>query len=165
MYGYRLAGLVAFVEVVTLQHSRNSVMRCQFYEIGRTHRGHPTRVEIYTGLLGVQNLVNLCLVGRCIRFDLRLRQGGASFVFAARVSDHSGEVADEEDHFVTKLLKLAHLVDQDCVTDVQVRRGRIEARLYDKRSLFFELFRKAVLRKNFVNPAGKFAQLIFDAGH
>ena len=66
---------------------------------------------------------------------------------------------------MAKLLKLSHLINENRVADVQVGRGWIEACLDNKRPVFLELFREAVFRKNFVCPAGKLIQLIFDAGH
>src|SRR3546814_7107899 len=49
------------------------------------------------------------------------------------VANHSGEIADQEDHLVAEVLELPHLVEQHGVADVQVRRGRVEAGLDPQR--------------------------------
>ena len=56
--------------------------------------------------------------------------GGRVALRAARIADETGEVADQEDDFVAKILELAQLVDEDGVPEMQVGRRRIEARLH-----------------------------------
>ena len=66
---------------------------------------------------------------RGVGLHLLRRQPRARHVAPGRIADQTGEIADQEDHLVTELLKLAHLVDQHRVAQVQVGCRGIEARL------------------------------------
>ena len=50
------------------------------------------------------------------------------------IADHRGEVADQEDHLVAEVLHLPHLVQHNGVTEMDVRRGGVEAELDAQRA-------------------------------
>ena len=93
------------------------------------HAAEPARIEIDARLLAIEDLEDLLLVGPGVRFDLLARQRRTRRVAPGRIADHSGEVADQKRDFVTEVLELPHLVDEHGVAEMQVGRGRIEARL------------------------------------
>ena len=66
------------------------------------------------------------------------------------VTDHPGEVADQEQDLVTQLLKLAQLVYQHRVSQMQVRRRGIEAGLDAQRPVPGELFLQFGLDEDFL---------------
>src|SRR5690349_17231375 len=115
-------------------------------EVGRVHGIEPSRVECDLRLLGVQDFEDLIFVGPGVVFNLFTRQRRASRILARRITDHPREVADQENHMMAELLKLAHLVEQHGMPKMQVGCGRVEAGLYTQdraraeraRELFFD---------------------------
>src|SRR5690606_15078 len=90
------------------------------------------------------------------------RTGGA---LAAGVADHPGEVSDEEDHLMAEVLELAQLINEDGMPEVQVRRGRVEARLDPQWLATLELFDQLGFHQEFIRTALDQRQLLFDRLH
>ncbi|MCY1419856.1 hypothetical protein D9M71_354560 [compost metagenome] len=126
MDGDRLVGAVALAEVIAFEHASNGVLRRQANEVRRAQLVHPGGVEGHLGPGRIEDLEHLSLVGLGIIQDLLTGQRRASGALATGVADHSGEVADQEDHLVPELLELAQLINKHGMSQVQVRRGRIE---------------------------------------
>jgi len=59
--------------------------------------------------------------------DLLGRQRRACGVAPGRVADQRGEIADLKYYLMTQILQLAHFVQHHGVTDVYIRRGRVQA--------------------------------------
>ncbi len=78
---------------------------------------------------GIQHQAGLREIGLGVFVDLLARQRRAGGVAARRIADHRREIADQEDHLMAQILQLAHLVQDDRVAEVQVRRGRVQAEL------------------------------------
>src|SRR5207247_8830156 len=106
---------------------------------------HPAAVEVDEGPLGVQDFEDLPLVRLGVLPYLLLRQRLAGLRDAGRVTDHAGEIADEEDHLMAKVLEVLQLVDEDGVPEMEVRRGVIDAGLAAERPPLFERRRVLVL--------------------
>ena len=85
------------------------------------------------------NSTRVCC-GFGVGHDLVTGQRLAGHVLPGGVADHSGEIADQEDHLVAQHLELAQFVDQHGVAEVQIRRGRIETGLDHQRATGFQLF-------------------------
>ena len=64
-----------------------------------------------------------------------------------------------------QLLKLAHLVDQHRVANMQIWRRRVEAGLDDQRPALLQFCLKPVLRQNLVRAAAKLRDLFLDTAH
>ena len=92
-----------------------------------THAAEPARVEVHARALTIEDAEDLLLVGTRIGLHFLDGKAWSGRIATGRVTDQSGEVADQEDHFVAKLLERTHLVDQHGMPEVQIRRGRIEA--------------------------------------
>ena len=134
----RLPLRVPLVKVFPLQHASHGVVRAQFDQpIGR-HRTHPTTVELHLCFLRVQNLEDLALVRLGVLQHLFLRQRNTRLRPPRRIANHTGEVTDQKDDLMPEVLKVFQLVDQDGVTEMQVRSRGIEARLDPQRSLFLD---------------------------
>ena len=54
---------------------------------------------------------------------------------------------------MTQILELAKLVDQNCMTKVQVRRSRVKSGLNPKGTAFLQLFLKLFDPQDFLGPA------------
>ena len=132
--GDRLAGLVALLEIAALEHLRDVVVGGQLDEPVAAKRDQPAAVELHDGLLRIEQLEDLRLVGLGVALDLGRRQRRARLRSTRRVADHRREIADDEDHRVTQILEVLHLADEHRVTQVQVRRRRVEADLHDERA-------------------------------
>ena len=76
--------------------------------------------------------------------------GGRVAFLPDGIADHAGEIADQENDVMTELLKLAHLVDQDRVTDMQIRRRRVEAGFDDQRPAQLQLRLESVFGQDLV---------------
>jgi hypothetical protein len=107
----------------------------------------------------------LCLVGLRVGLDFLRRQRRPGGVLSGRVTDHAGEIADQEHDVVAELLKLAHLVDENRVTDVQIGRRRVEPGLDDQWPALLQLRFQPVLGQYFIGAAGEFRDLILDTAH
>ncbi len=129
MDGDRLIGRVALVEIIALEHASHSVLRSQADEVGGAHLIHPGGVECHFSPGRIENLEHLGLVGLGIFENLLTSQRRTRCTLAARIANHPGEVANQEDHLVTQFLELAQLIDKHGVAQVQIRGGRIEAGL------------------------------------
>ena len=60
---------------------------------------------------------------------------------------------------MAELLKLAHLIEEHRVPEVQVRRGRVKARLDAQRLPFFKLAQEFGLDQHFARTALDFGEL------
>jgi len=133
MHRNRLAGLEALAEIVALHHSRHGVLGRQLDHSARAEWVAPFGVVANLGLGGVQHQAGLAVVGLGVGFDLLAGERRARAVAAGRIPDGGREVADQEDHGVTKILELAHFVQHHRVADMDVRRGRVQAQLDSQR--------------------------------
>ena len=86
----------------------------------------PLAVEADFGLVAIENLEDLRLVGLGVGVDLLAGERRARGDAARGIADEAGEVADEEDDGVAHVLKVLELANEDGVAEVQVGRGRIE---------------------------------------
>ncbi len=161
----RLVVFVALGEIVALEHARHRVPRREANHVGRGFRPVPGRVEADFGRVRIENLEHLRLVGLGIFLNLFRRQRWSGRRFAARVADHAGKVTDQEHDVVPEILELAHLVDQHGMTEVQIRRGRIEAGLDSQRLAAANFFLQFSLEQYFITTAFYLLHCIFLGNH
>src|SRR3546814_7407534 len=72
----------------------------------------PFAVETQLGPVAVEHLEHLVGVGARVGLHVLAGERLAGGVLAAGVANHSGEIADQEDHLVAEVLELPHLVDR-----------------------------------------------------
>ncbi len=94
VHGNRFFFMEAFVEVLTLEHLRDGVLRGQTDEILSRKLREPAAVEIHHGFLRAENFENLCLIGLGVFRNLLLRQRRPGRGAARRIADHAGEISD-----------------------------------------------------------------------
>src|SRR5580700_1439473 len=110
----------AFMKVLALQKLRNGVLRHQADEIVSGKVGKPAPVEVDHSFLRIENLENLRLVRFSVFLDLLASQRRTRGRAPRWIADHSGEVADQKDCRVPKILKVLQLAQNDSVAKVQV---------------------------------------------
>jgi hypothetical protein len=161
----RLSTFIALVEIVALEHARDRVLRRQLDHVGSAHRAEPFRVEAQFGALAIEHLVDLGRVGFGVRLHVLARERLARCILAARIADHAGEVADQENHLMSQILELAHLVEQHRVAEMQVRRGRIEAGLDPQRAAELEPREQIFALDDFFGAATNHVECLVDVVH
>jgi hypothetical protein len=81
---------------------------------------HPTRIETHLSQVRVKDLEHLLPVGGRICLNFTATEGWPSSTFSTRITDHRREVSDQKYHLMTALLKLAELVQQNGMPQVQI---------------------------------------------
>jgi hypothetical protein len=129
----RLVLLEAGAEVDALHHASERVGAREADHAFGAERPQPAAVVVDDRAVAVEHGVHLALIGAGVLLDLaaaELRTGG---LLPRGIADHPGEVADQEDHPMSEVLEMPHLAQQHRVTEVQVRRGRVEPGLHHQR--------------------------------
>ncbi len=129
----RLARVVPLAEVAPFEHLRDVIARRQPNPVVTRHRAEPAAVEVHHGLHGVEQLEHLPLVGLGVRVDGLACERRPGLGSAGRVADEAGEIADQKDHRMAKVLEVLHLANEHGVAEVQIWRGRIEPHFHDQR--------------------------------
>ena len=129
MDGDGLARGITLAEIIPFQHTRHSVFGGQLHQASGAEFLHPTGIEFDACPARIKDLEDLFFIGCSIPPNLFRRERFARQVLAAGIADHAGKVADEDNRLVAKLLKLAQLVDEHRVAQMQVRSRRVESRL------------------------------------
>ena len=129
--------LVPLQVVVSFEDSGHGVLGGKADHVFQVHLAQPLGVELDDGLLGVQNLEDLALIGLGVFQNLLFRQGGAGLVPAGRVSDERREVSDQKDNPVAEDLEVAQFAQEHRMTKVDVRSGGVEAGLDRQGAVFF----------------------------
>src|SRR5258706_15808994 len=157
-----LAALVALAEIVALEHARDVVLRCQLDHVDRSKLVHPGGVERHFGLFRIEHLENLRLIRVGIFRDLIAGHRRSSGIFSRRITDHSGEIPDQKNDVMTKILKLPELVDQYSMSEMKIRCSRIEAGLAPQRMALLEFLDELRLDDQLAASAFRNFQLFFD---
>ena len=79
-------------------------------------------------------------------------QLGSRHGAAARIADHRGKIADNQNGFVAQILKIPQLAQHHTVTEMDVRRRRIDSQLDAKRPAAASLARSSSSLKIFSQP-------------
>ena len=153
MNGDGLTTGISIAEVVALEHARDRILGGDLDQIGGAHLTHPAGVEYDERLLGVEDLKYLLLVGLGVLQHLVATQRLAGGVLARGITDHAGEITDQEQDLVAKVLELPQLVDQHRVPQVKVGGRRIEARLHTQGHPAPQLRDKPLLGEDFLGAA------------
>ncbi len=158
-------GLIALAEVVPLEHPRDCVLRSEPDDIRCVHVAHPPRVEFQPRMLRVENLVNLLLVGSGVILNLLGRQRRARGSLSGRISDHAGEIADQEYDLVPELLELAHLVQKNRMPQMKVRGRWVEACFNPQRPTQGQSVLELAFEQYFFGAAAELPQLVINRLH
>src|SRR5208337_5534240 len=116
-------------EVFALEHLRDGELGGEADEAIKVEPVEPFGVVAHLGLLLVENLEDLGLVGFGVGVELLARERRSGVVAARGLADKAGAVADEEDDGVAQILEVLELADEHGVAQMQVWRGGIESGL------------------------------------
>ncbi|OPZ05764.1 MAG: hypothetical protein BWZ10_03013 [candidate division BRC1 bacterium ADurb.BinA364] len=123
----RLAGGMAFLEIVAFEHARHRHPRKKPDHILEFHREEPAAVEFDFRFVRIEDFIDLIEIGLGVALDFLFAQLGPGFGAAGRIADAPRAVADDENHHVPHVLELAQLAQHYPVAQMQVRRGRVRA--------------------------------------
>ncbi len=161
----RLLGCEALLEVVALEQAGDAQGRRDLDQLGNIQAVHPFAVEADFGELAIENLEGLLAIGIRVALDLVARQGLSRLGASGGIADHRGEVADQENDGVARILKVAQLLEHNAVTEMQIGCGRIHPELDPERAAERKFGRKLGGRNNLDSAAGQsrslFLRLIF----
>ena len=145
----------AFLKIVALQHAGDRVAGGEPDHVGGRKRIHPFAVVGHGGLTLIQNFEHLFQISVGVRFNFLGGETFSGFRFSRRVSDHAGEITDQKDGLMAEILKLLHLLQQNRVAKMKVRRRGVEARLDSKRTACFNGFLQLQGEFFFINDFGR----------
>src|SRR6185295_2836890 len=104
----------------------------------RAHFLHPMMIELNDRSFWIENLKNLLfIVIRILRHFLAVELF-PRIGFARRITDDAGEIADQKNHLVAKVLKLVHLLDQHGMSKMKIGSRGVESGVDPKRPTLFE---------------------------
>ncbi|MNN41747.1 hypothetical protein D3C81_1558840 [compost metagenome] len=164
----RLPCGVPLREIVTFEHTRYGDFGGQLDDISERHRRQPFGVEVDLGFVRVQNFENLLAVRFRIPLHIFFCQLFTGFRFTGRVADPPREVADDQLHLMSQLLKLAKLLHDYRMSNVNVRRGRIQPQFHLQRlaghNRLDHFLLQFILRHDLHHAAGNHLNLPFHLG-
>jgi hypothetical protein len=105
------------------------VLGGQRYDLLGGELPQPFAVEPHRCQRRVQDLVYLRCIGLGIGHNVFARERLAGFGFPGWIADHTGEIADDQEHLMAEFLKLPQLMQDNGVSKMDVRRGWIETKL------------------------------------
>ena len=127
MYRDRVTVFETFGKIVAFHNPRQRVLRRKLNHPSCAQTVAPFGVVADFGFFRIKHQTGLREIGHGIFLDLFARQGRTGDISSARVSDHRGEIADQENHDMAEILKLAHLVQYYRMAQMQIRSGRVQS--------------------------------------
>ena len=155
----------AILEILALHHLVQRDARVEADHVEEIHFLEPRAVVNDLGLRFVEHEKRLLGVGIRIRHDLLVSQRRARGRATTRITDHRGEVANDEHDVMSQLLKLLQLPQTDRMTEMNVRRSRIDAELDAERFAARELVREFLLAVDRDGAALEDFELFRDGKH
>ncbi len=106
-----LAVIVTLFKVIAFQHAGHCLAGGQLNHASSAQLIHPFRIKPNLCALRIQNFEHLFLIRLRVFQYLFFAQGLACHIFTCRIANKPGEITDQKNDFVTKLLEHAQLVD------------------------------------------------------
>ena len=120
----------ARLEVFALQHLLQGHPAVEANDVFKRHGAKPVAVTHRLRARWIKNFECLLAIGYRICDHFLMRQLRPRNRTTARVADHSGEVADDQNGLVTEVLKLPQFSKNNRVAEVNVRGGGIDSEFY-----------------------------------
>src|SRR5262245_66096250 len=117
---------VPLTKIVPLQHASDTVLCTQMDQRFSRHGAHPPAVELHQSLRRIENFKDLPLVRLGILQYFVFGERDAGLRLAGWIADHTGEIADQNNHIMSEFLNVFELVEQDRMAQMQIRSGRSE---------------------------------------
>ena len=116
----RLGFVDALPEILTLQHLLQGDAAVQPDHVGEGHLLEPIAIEDDPGSLFIKHLESLLLVCPGIRQHFVMGQLRPRRGTSARIPDHRGEIADQQNAVMTEVLELPQFLKGHRVAEVDV---------------------------------------------
>ncbi len=129
MDGNGLALVQARTKIFALEHTCQPIVRTNAYDVFGGHFAEPFAVVANLGFFAIEDFENLLEISLCICVDLFSRQGRAGFRYARGVANHRGEIADQKDGGVAKILKVFELAKDHGMAQMKIRRRGVHAEI------------------------------------
>jgi hypothetical protein len=133
MDGDRSLILEAFREVISFEQASHGVAPRQADNVLEPHLVEPFRVEADLRLFRIEDLEYLSLIGFGVSVDIVASHRRACNIASRRIADQARHVTDKKDYGMAKILEVLHFPEQNGMTQMQIRRGRVEACLHAQR--------------------------------
>src|SRR5438552_10638174 len=116
-------------KILTLYHPRHREIRGLADDALEGQRGEPCRVEFDARARHVDDLAELRAVRVRVRADLIPGERPAGLRAAARIAEHAGKVADDDDDLVAQVLEVSELSQDHRVSEMKIGGGGIQPQL------------------------------------
>ena len=120
-------------EIFPLQHLLQRHAAIQANHVFERHGAKPVTVAHCLRALGIKNLKRLLAISRRVCDHFLMRQVRPRNGPTARVANHSGKIADDENRLVPEVLKLSQFSQNNRVPKVNIRCGRVHPKLDPQR--------------------------------
>src|SRR6266436_319607 len=127
MHGDRLIVRKARTKIFALEHPGETVTSAKADYFIAGEFVEPFAVVADLSFFFVEDFVNLGEISLGIGVDLLARERGTSFGLPGWVSNHRGEIADEEDGGVAEVLKMFQFAKDDGVAQVKIGGRGVDA--------------------------------------
>src|SRR2546421_2169931 len=156
------------LEVLPLEHASEGIPGGELDQARRPEWNQPFAVEAHLGAVVIENAEHLLLVRLGVGGDLFLAQRRTCRVAPRRISDHPGEVPDQEDDGMAQLLEAPHALERNRMSEVQIGGGGIESHLDPQRHLLvvgiLQLAQQVLARVHVDRATRDFFELLLGSG-
>ena len=132
------------LEIFALQHLLQRHAAVQANHVFERHRAEPVAVAHRFCARRIENLERLLAISCRVCHHFLMRQMRPRNGAAARVADHSGEIADDENRLVTEILKLPQFSQNNRVPKMNIGCRRIDPEFDPQRPAEREFFAQFV---------------------
>ena len=136
----RLPIVDPFAEILALENLLQGDAAVQPDDLFKRHRSKPIAIANRFGADRIENLEGLLAVTFRIGQHFLVRQVRPRCRSTARITDHSGKIADNKYRLVAEILELAQLSQNDRVAEMNIRTRWIDTEFHAQRSAERQFF-------------------------
>ncbi len=133
MHRNRRVFLQPLGEIVPLQNPRDRVFRAQPHDVFVLQRLQPLAIKPQLRFFAIENFEDLRFVRLRVPVQLLARHRWTSNIAPCRIADQPRHIANQKNNRVPQVLKMLHFPQQNGMSQMQIGRRGIEARLHPQR--------------------------------
>ena len=152
--GNRVVALETRAKILAFEHARQPVMAAQADDVVAGELVEPLAVVANFGFHGIEEFEDLREVSLSVCANLFACQRRAGFGLSRGVANHRGEIANQEDGGVSKVLKMLQLAEDDGVAEMNVGRRGVHAEIHAQGCARFQRLLKLGGQLRFGNDFG-----------